>query len=112
MSVSLHYTNQRSRSRACFDVVLAKQRNLLDHGLASEAVPGSHIEDACPVTGQVAHQGKPIDSAVATDRYCVHKGSEAQTISQSERDDTSAGQQSLCCHIDNGHLQHVHTPQL
>ena len=86
----------------------AEQSVSLDHGLASKAIPGSHVEDACFVNGQVAHQGKPVDGAVAVDRHCVDKGGEAETVPQGEGDDTCAGQQRLSRHIDNGNLQQVH----
>lgn len=81
-------------------------RDSLDHGLAREAVPRSHVEDACLVNGQIAHQCKSVDSAVAVNRHCVDKGGEAEPIPQGEGNNACAGQQSLSCHIDNGHLQH------
>lgn len=77
----------------------------LDHGLASKSVPGSHVEDASLVNGQVADEAEAVDCLVAVDWHCVDKGGEAQAIAQSEGDDACAGQQCLCCHIHNGNLQ-------
>ena len=72
--------------------MLLKHDDSLDHGLARKAIPGSGIEDACLVNGQVADQGKSVDSAVAVDGHCVDKSGEAQTIAKGERDNTGAGE--------------------
>lgn len=80
-------------------------QDALDHGLASKAVPSSHVEDACLVYGQVAHQREPVDSAVAIHRHCVDKGGEAETVSQCEGDDACAGKKGLSSDMHNRHLQ-------
>lgn len=90
--------------------VISPEAHSLDHGLSGKSVPGSHVEDASLVNGQVADQAEAVDCLVAVDRHCVDKGSEAQAVAQSEGDNACAGQQRLCCHIHNWHLQQTFIP--
>lgn len=81
------------------------QGHSLDHGLPCKSVPGSHVEDASLVNGQVADQAEAVDCLVAIHGDCVDKGGEAQAIAKGERNDAGTGQERLSCHIHNGHLQ-------